>query len=328
MGWMVPDVGIWLGVGICLLVATALVAQGLRQHRSAYAPRLAALRRRRLEAATPATARMGHGFETGLATSSNGLSAAWRAAVKLAGRPLKRLPERLLGGFRADLQVIGLTSDLALTGFLAAKTTAAVGTGLLSALACYVLPDLPDGPELVLSVFAAGVVLGALVPDALLKRRVRRRQHKLATQLPDGMDLLVICAEAGLTLESAISRVGTEIGFAAPELAAEFQRTAADMQIAPSRVDALESLAARTRVQEVRSAVATLVQAQKYGTPLGQSLRALSREFRTRRLRDVEERAGRLPSLMALPLVVFILPALLIIVIGPALLKALPALGS
>uniref|UniRef100_UPI003B3ACC56 type II secretion system F family protein n=1 Tax=Sphingomonas sp. TaxID=28214 RepID=UPI003B3ACC56 len=136
--------------------------------------------------------------------------------------------------------------------------------------------------------------------------------------LPDAIDLLVICAEAGLTVDAAFGRVARELGKGYPELADEMSLTAIELGFLTDRRAAFENLATRVDLPSVRSLVTTLIQTEKYGTPLASALRVLSAEFRHERTMHAEEKAARLPAVMTVPLIVFILPVLFIVILGPA----------
>lgn len=164
------------------------------------------------------------------------------------------------------------------------------------------------------------VVAGFYAPDLYLSNRAAKRRVALARQLPDGLDLLVVCAEAGLSLDVALTRVAEEIGKSAPELAEEFGLTAVELNFMPDRRQALANLGRRVDLPAVRGVVNTLIQTEKYGTPLAQSLRVLASEFREERLLRAEEKAARLPAILTVPMIVFILPALFIVLVGPAIL--------
>jgi tight adherence protein C len=137
----------------------------------------------------------------------------------------------------------------------------------------------------------------------------------------------VICVEAGLTLDAALARVARELGQSWPALADEFGLAAIEMTFLPERRQALENLGQRTDLPDLRGVINTLQQAERYGTPLANSLRVLSAEFRETRMMRAEEKAARLPSLLTLPMMVFILPVLFIVLLGPALLTALVTLS-
>jgi tight adherence protein C len=168
-----------------------------------------------------------------------------------------------------------------------------------------------------------GAVLGFYAPDAFLKNRIQKRAHQMELGLPDALDLLVICAEAGLSLDTALVRVSRELEMTWPELSEEFAITAAELTYLPERSVAFENLNARTNMGSIRGVVNTLLQTAKFGTPLAQSLRVLAAEFREARMTRAEEKAARLPALMTVPMIVFILPTLFIVVLGPAALSIL-----
>jgi tight adherence protein C len=136
----------------------------------------------------------------------------------------------------------------------------------------------------------------------------------------------VICAESGLSLDAALDRVANEIGGASSELAEELSLTSIELGFLPERRHALLNLNRRTNLPSIRGVVNTLMQTEKYGTPLSQSLRVLANEFRDQRLLKAEEKAARLPATLTVPMIVFILPVLFIVLIGPAVLKVMDTL--
>jgi tight adherence protein C len=168
-----------------------------------------------------------------------------------------------------------------------------------------------------------GVVAGTFVlaykaPDLWLKNKVQKRSAAIRKGLPDALDLLVICAEAGLTVDAAFGRVSRELGKAYPELGDEFALTSIELGFLTDRRQAFENLAARIDLDAVRGVVTTMIQTEKYGTPLASALRVLSAEFRNERMMRAEEKAARLPAIMTVPLILFILPTLFIVILGPA----------
>jgi tight adherence protein C len=170
---------------------------------------------------------------------------------------------------------------------------------------------------------AAGAVAGAYGPALVLGRLISRRRLKIQKALPDALDLLVICAEAGLSLDGALNRVSREIGRGSVELADELGLTAIELGFLPERSEALRNLQRRVDVAAIRGVVNTLAQTERYGTPLAQSLRILAAEFRDNRMMRAEEKAGRLPATMTVPMMLFILPTLFIVLIGPAIINVL-----
>jgi len=165
----------------------------------------------------------------------------------------------------------------------------------------------------------AGVIGGSYkAPDFWLKNKITKRSHAIRKGLPDALDLLVICAEAGLTVDAAFGRVAKELGKAYPELGDEFGLTAIELGFLNERRQAFENLANRIDLEAVRGVVTTMIQTEKYGTPLASALRVLSAEFRNDRMMRAEEKAARLPAIMTVPLILFILPTLFVVILGPA----------
>ena len=166
------------------------------------------------------------------------------------------------------------------------------------------------------------------MPDIMIKNLAAKRQKLIQKGLPDALDLLVVCAQAGLSLDAAISRVAREIVFSSPVVGEELSLTALELGFLPDRRQALENLKDRTGVKEISSVVSTLVQSEKYGTPLAYALRVLANEFRRDRLMRAEEKAARLPAIMTLPLAFFILPVLFMVVIGPAIIQVIASFAT
>ena len=155
-------------------------------------------------------------------------------------------------------------------------------------------------------------------PEIYLKNKASKRTDLVRKGLPDALDLLVICAEAGLTVYAAFNRVAKELGRAYPELGDEFALTAIELSFLTERKMAFDNLAYRVDLESVRGVVTTMVQTERYGTPLASALRVLSAEFRNERMMRAEEKAARLPAIMTVPLILFILPVLFIVILGPA----------
>jgi tight adherence protein C len=171
---------------------------------------------------------------------------------------------------------------------------------------------------LVIPIAALG--LGYLVPDILLTWRVHARQHKLRRALPDALDLLVICVEAGLGLDQALMKVSQDMRITHHELSEELQLVNLEMRIGKSRVEALRELARRTGLDDIKSLVAMLIQTERFGTSIAQSLRVFSEDMRTKRRQRAEEMSAKTSVKMVPPLVFFIFPALMVIILGPAVL--------
>ena len=199
--------------------------------------------------------------------------------------------------------------------------------GAVAAIAIYVLKVYEMTPLWKLVCTAGSVGLGFYAPDIVIKNGADRRKTAIRKGLPDSIDLMVICAEAGLGMDAAFSRVSREMVKATPEVADEFGLTSIELSFLPERRLALENLSERTGMEEVRAVVNTLLQTEKYGTPLANSLRVLSAEFRNERLMRAEEKAAKLPAILTVPMIIFILPPLFIVLMGPAVFRIIDALG-
>lgn len=169
-----------------------------------------------------------------------------------------------------------------------------------------------------LMAFAAAVGLGYKGPEIYIANLISKRTDAIRKGLPDALDLLVICAEAGLTVDASFNRVARELGRAYPELGDEFALTAIELSFLSERRQAFENLAWRVNLEAVKGVTTTMVQTERYGTPLASALRVLSAEFRNERMMRAEEKAARLPAIMTVPLIMFILPVLFVVILGPA----------
>ena len=166
----------------------------------------------------------------------------------------------------------------------------------------------------------AAALLGSKLPDLIVKNTRAKRLESIRKSLPDSLDMLVICAEAGLPSDAALKRVVAETSRKASVLGEELHQTALELGFMPERRQALENLAERAPLPSINAFVNTMIQAEKYGTPLARAFKVLSQEQRTERMLRAEEKAGRLPATMTVPMMLFILPALFVVLIGPAVL--------
>lgn len=174
----------------------------------------------------------------------------------------------------------------------------------------------------------AALILGYKAPDLFVQNKRSKRTDAIRKGLPDALDLLVICAEAGLTVDAAFNRVAKELSRAYPELGEEFALTSIELSFLTERRQAFENLAYRVNLESVKGVVTTMIQTEKYGTPLASALRVLSAEFRNERMMRAEEKAARLPAIMTVPLILFILPVLFIVILGPAACTLSDAMSS
>ena len=190
--------------------------------------------------------------------------------------------------------------------------------GIIGFIMLYVVEVFPEWELKRTMAMCALVFLGYKGPELYLGNLAKKRTDAIRKGLPDALDLLVICAEAGLTVDAAFNRVARELGRAYPELGEEFTLTSIELSFLNERKKAFDNLAFRVNLEAVKGVVTTMVQTERYGTPLASALRVLSAEFRNERMMRAEEKAARLPAIMTVPLILFILPVLFIVILGPA----------
>ncbi len=296
-----------LVAGLAVLAVLFVMWQALRSYGSPFERRLASIVERR-----ETLRRTAVGSRRGQQRLSPG---GWMHQIVSR---LDLLRSRHADEARAKLARAGFRSRDAMVGYLFAQVSLPAALGLAMVLDTYVLHLVPIRPALQFLPVLAAVMLGFYAPKLYLKNASDKRAKKLKLALPDGLDLTVICAEAGLSLDATLLRVSRELANSWPELAEELAITAAELTFLPDRRLAFDNLNSRTNIDGIRAVVNTLQQTAKFGTPLAQSLRILASEMRALRMTAAEEKAARLPALMTVPMIMFILPTLFIVLIGPA----------
>jgi tight adherence protein C len=166
---------------------------------------------------------------------------------------------------------------------------------------------------------------GMQVPFLFLKNKIQRRKLSIIRAFPDALDLLLICVESGMSVEAAFRRVSEEIGSQSIALCEELTLTTAELSYLPDRRQAYENLAKRTDLDGVKAVCLALQQAERYGTPMAQTLRVMSQENRDMRMSEAEKKAAALPPKLTVPMIVFFLPVLFVVILGPAVIKAMAA---
>lgn len=239
------------------------------------------------------------------------------ATFKRMGRVAPQSPSEM-GKLQRRLVAAGYRNSEALVIFLGIRV--ACSAVAFAALATPIFTR----PSIVMAFGAAG--LGYILPGIVLARLEKRRQHKIRMSLPDALDLLVVSVEAGLGLDQAMQRVGDELVFAHPELCEEFRLINFELRAGKARSEALHNLGERTGVDDLISLVAMLVQTDKFGTSVAQSLRVHSDTLRTKRRQRAEEAAAKVGVKMVFPLVLCIFPAIWVVTLGPAAIKIVQVL--
>lgn len=219
------------------------------------------------------------------------------------------------------LRMAGYRGQAPVTTFLAVRLIAPLVLFLTCLL--YVLVVIrPETPLLIVAIMAAGVgSMGYFSPSIFVKNRITKRQQAIRRAWPEALDLLLITVESGMGIESSFRKVGEEIALQSPEVAEEMMLTTAELSYLQDRRQAYENLGRRTGIDGVRAVVTSLIQAEKYGTPLGQALRVMAQENRDMRMSEAEKKAAALPPKLTVPMIIFFLPVLFAVIITPAAIQ-------
>ncbi|HEY4922324.1 MAG TPA: type II secretion system F family protein [Xanthobacteraceae bacterium] len=192
----------------------------------------------------------------------------------------------------------------------------------------FVLAHLDLAPSLKLGLCLIATYVGMQLPFLFLKNKIQKRKLSIMRAFPDALDLLLICVESGMSIEAAFRRVSEEIGSQSIALCEELTLTTAELSYLPDRRQAYENLAKRTDLDGVKAVCLALQQAERYGTPMAQTLRVMSQENRDMRMSEAEKKAAALPPKLTVPMIVFFLPVLFVVILGPAAIKAIAAFNS
>lgn len=259
--------------------------------------------------------------------------AEWRARVVKAASPMARLAtpssEEEISRVRAKFLHAGFRDTSAPIIFFAAKALLAILFPLL--LLMFTNVRAAPGYQPMMLLLLAGA-FGYYLPNGILARLTAIRQRELFEAFPDALDLIIVCVEAGTSLDAAIARAASEIGLRSPKLAEELTLVGLELRVGASRERALRNLAARTGLDEIASFVAMMLQADRFGTSVAESLRVHADMLRVRRRQRAEEMAAKIPLKMLFPLIFCIFPSLLLVLMGPAMIQIyrimLPTMGG
>ena len=217
------------------------------------------------------------------------------------------------------LRAAGLRSQNALNVFLVARFLLPFLFLILAAVWVFVVGNLASRPIGIRILAVVGFAyVGFYAPNIYVSNKVGKRQKSIKRAWPDALDLMLICVESGNSIEAAMRRAAEEIGTASPELAEELALTTAELSFLQDRRTALENLGNRTQLDSVRAVVQALIQADRYGTPVSQALRVLAQESRDERMNEAEKKAAALPPKLTVPMILFFLPVLVAVILGPA----------
>jgi tight adherence protein C len=224
---------------------------------------------------------------------------------------------------RDKLVQAGYRGQAAYITYLFFRMTAPVGMFLLAAFYVFVVVSVDQPPLIKLGICLGAAYFGMQVPLLFLKNRIARRQLSIRHAFPDALDLLLICVESGMSVEAAFRRVSMEIGVQSIALAEELTLTTAELSYLQDRRHAYENLAKRTQLEGVKAVCVSLQQAERYGTPLGQTLRVMAQENRDMRMTAAEKKAAALTPKLTVPMILFFLPVLFIVILGPAAIRVM-----
>lgn len=225
------------------------------------------------------------------------------------------------GELAQRLRMAGFRGQGPIVTFLAMRAIAPIAMVLLSAIYVFVILRLQYPIFVKLGIVVVAAWVGYFAPLLYVKNKVTKRQDSIRRSWPDALDLLLICVECGMGIESALRKVAEEIGSQCVELAEELSLTTAELSYLQDRRKAYENLAERTGLDGVKGVVTSLIQSEKYGTPLSQSLRVLAQENRDMRMSEAEKKAAALPPKLTVPMILFFLPVLFAIIITPAIIQ-------
>jgi len=224
---------------------------------------------------------------------------------------------------RAMLMQAGYRGQAPYVTYLFFRMVMPVVTLLLSSFYVFVMLKLEQPALIKVGISIAAAYFGMLTPNLFLKNKIQRRQTSIKRAFPDALDLLLICIESGMSVEASFHKVSEEIGSQSVPLAEELTLTTAELSYLPDRRQAYDNLAQRTGLEGVKSVCLALQQAERYGTPLGVTMRVLSQENRDMRMSEAEKKAAGLPPKLTVPMILFFLPVLFVVILGPAAIKVM-----
>jgi tight adherence protein C len=229
---------------------------------------------------------------------------------------------------RERLKMAGLRGQAPVVAFLFFRATLPLAGFGLVFFYLFFVNDYGLSPLVRLGLSIGGAYLGFYLPNIFITNLIQRRQKSIRRVFPDSLDLLLICVQAGMSIEGAMNKVATEIAPRSLELAEEFSLTTAELSYLQERRQAYENLGKRTGIAVVRAVGTSLIQAERYGTAISQALRVLAKESRDMRMAEAEKKAAALPPKLTVPMILFFLPVLFIVILGPAAIQVMAMRGG
>jgi tight adherence protein C len=228
---------------------------------------------------------------------------------------------------RERLKMAGFRGQAPVIAFLFFRATLPLAGFGIVFFYLFFVDDYGLAPLMRLALSIGGAYLGFYLPNIFISNLIQRRQKSIKRVFPDALDLLLICVQAGMSVESAMNKVASEIGPRSIELAEEFSLTTAELSYLQERRQAYENFGKRTGLPAVRAVGTSLIQAERYGTAISQALRVLAKESRDMRIADAEKKAAALPPKLTVPMILFFLPVLFVVILGPAIIQVMAIRG-
>ena len=222
---------------------------------------------------------------------------------------------------RTKLKMAGLRGQAPLVAYAFFRLAMPIIVAVAALIYLFVLTDWQYPPIVKVGVALCAAYLGYYMPNFFVENLVQRRQASIKQAFPDSLDMLLICVQSGMSVEAAFQKVSQEVGSQSLELAEEFSLTTAELSYLQDRRQAFENLGKRTGIPGIKSVATALIQAERYGTPVGQALRVMARENRDMRMSEAEKKAAALPPKLTVPMILFFLPVLFVVILGPALIQ-------
>lgn len=221
------------------------------------------------------------------------------------------------------LKMAGFRGQGPLVAFLFFRLTMPIVVFIAALTYLFVFRDKSIIPIVKIGISLVAAYVGLYLPNVFLSNLISRRQQSIARAFPDALDLLLICVQSGMSVEAAFSKVSTEIADQSIELTEELSLTTAELSYLPDRRQAFDNLGKRTGLSAVKATCTSLIQAERYGTPVGSALRVMAKENRDLRLSEAEKKAAALPPKLTVPMIVFFLPVLFVVILGPAIVRVM-----
>jgi tight adherence protein C len=224
---------------------------------------------------------------------------------------------------KAHLKMAGLRGQAPLITYMFFRLVAPIMVFLAALFYLFVLSDMDHPPIVKFGIAIVAGYAGFYLPNVFVSNLIQRRQTSINQAFPDSLDMLLICVQAGMSIEAAFGKVSKEVASQSLELAEEFSLTTAELSYLPERRQAYENLGKRTGIAGIKAVATALIQSERYGTPVGQALRVMAKENRDMRMSEAEKKAAALPPKLTVPMIIFFLPVLFIVILGPAAMQVM-----